>query len=272
MSHSHPERPATDGPLLETRLRGSRWARPEVHGTIGSTNAEAMTDPVPGRVVVADHQSAGRGRMTRTWSAPPGSALAVSAVLPLPADPRRWGWVPLLVGLAAHRALGATGARVGLKWPNDVLARPSDDRPWGKLAGILCATTTHADAPVVVAGVGTNVDLTADELPVPTATSLRLAGGGSPDRAELAAALLTELAVAERAWTAGGAELIAAQDAYRAACVTLGSAVRVERDAGDVVGDAVDIDGEGRIVVDTGGRRHALAVGDVVHVRPQGAA
>ena len=139
-----------------------------------STNSELVSQAAHAdlTVLATDTQTAGRGRLDRAWSTPPGTALAVSVFLahepggadsaPAP-DPRRLGWVPLLAGVAmvrAVRSLGVTGA--GLKWPNDVLV---DGR---KLCGILTELTSTG----VVVGAGLNVSMTAQQLPVPTATSL----------------------------------------------------------------------------------------------------
>ena len=259
--------------LLRDRLlaatAGQGWSDVVVHDSIGSTNAELLTDPRPWRVVTTDHQAAGRGRLARTWSAPPRSSIAVSASLPLPADHAVWGWVPLLVGTTVRAAVrDVTSVDVGLKWPNDVLARPAGGQGWRKLAGILCQTATTPGAdPVVVVGIGLNVDQHADELPVDTATSLRECGAGSVDRVDLLARLLGGLAGLEPAWRAG--DIAALRSAYRDACVTIGADVDVHLPDESVRrGVATAVDDDGRLVVQGPDGVVAHAVGDIVHVRP----
>ncbi len=223
--------------------------------TATSTNAVAAERPVAGTIVVADHQTAGRGRLDRTWETPPGSALTFSAVV----DPRlpdaHWPLLPLAVALAtAEGVRRATGVEVGLKWPNDLLV---DDL---KVAGILLERVEAAGAPVAVVGIGINVAMSADQLPVPTATSLALAGA-EVDRTAVfrgvVEALGAELAVLSENPTG-------VLDRYRAACTTLGRAVRVDLpDGTSFTGTAESVDEHGRLVVD--GR--VVGAGDVVHVR-----
>ncbi|HET8599673.1 MAG TPA: biotin--[acetyl-CoA-carboxylase] ligase [Segeticoccus sp.] len=258
---------------------GSRWLV-EVHASVGSTNAEALADPSPWRVVVADHQRAGRGRLQRRWEAPPRSSVAVSVVLPLDEVTSQPGWLPLLTGMAMHRAVAsltvpsgsaALGDRVALKWPNDLLARetPAADAPWRKLCGVLCELVPARSA--AVCGAGINVDQDRGELPVPTATSLALCGLPEASREQLLAAYLRHLLDGYDAWRSGEPGLERVRTAYRRACLTIGQQVRVHRPgAGLVRGRAVEVDDEGRLVVDTPEGRRAHAAGDVEHVRPEG--
>ena len=260
-----------------------RWAAPERHESIGSTNTEALRDPRPGRVVVADHQTAGLGRRGRRWQSPPGRGLAVSAVVPTVA-PEAVGWLPLVAGLALVRALGESRwpVPVALKWPNDVLAllrAPStqqpvlttaDGRDWGKVAGIL---TQGADpgAGTVVVGAGLNVDHGADELPVPTATSWRLARGGAPlppgAREDVLAHYLHHLGSLHARLADG--EVGAVREAYLEQCRTVGLPVVVHRpDGGRTVGTARTVDVDGALVVEGPAGRTVHHAGDVEHVRP----
>ncbi len=254
---------ALDGELLRRRLASTTWHDTTVVEQVDSTNAELLRDPRPWRVILADHQTAARGRRDRAWEVPAGLGVALSVVLPLPADPTRWGWVPLLVGRAVVSAVRALCAvPVTLKWPNDVLARETPDGPWRKVAGILCSAT-GGDHPVVVAGIGLNVHQTRAQLPLDRATSLDLCGA-RVTREELTLAILEELTEIERSWD--GPTL---DDSYRADCMTLGQVVRIERAEGDSRGGtAVDIDPLGRLVLETSDGRVPHAVGDVVHVRP----
>lgn len=259
-------------PLREAALRSALvtpdglWTGLRVVTETRSTNADvaaaAAAGEPEGLVVVAEHQSAGRGRVDRTWTAPPRSGLTFSVLLRPPSATRpAWGWLPLLAGLSVAAPLTRmSGLEVGLKWPNDVLV---GDR---KLAGVLAEVAGAA----VVVGIGLNVSLRADELPVPAATSLLLAGSEVVDREPVLRAVLRELAVRYRAWCDAGGD--AGQSGllrdYRAACVTLGRGVSVQLPGGrGLTGRAVDVDGSGRLLVETGDRVETLAAGDVVHVR-----
>ncbi|HEY8045594.1 MAG TPA: biotin--[acetyl-CoA-carboxylase] ligase [Streptosporangiaceae bacterium] len=267
---------------------GGLWREIRVIPETGSTNAvllgEARAGAAEGLVLVAESQTAGRGRLGRSWSSPPRAALTCSVLLrPAGVPPPARAWLPLLTGIAVAAALRAeAGVAAGLKWPNDVLV---GDR---KVAGILAEA--HGDA--VVAGVGLNVTLTRAELPVPTATSLLLEDAACLDRGRLLAAVLTELASRYTAWAAGpdaaapGAgprpapgppapgpptpapreESLRAE--YLRWCVTIGREVRVELPGGALLtGTATDVDEAGRLAVRTGPGSTLVGAGDVVHVR-----
>ena len=259
-------------PLRERALRtalvtaGSPWTDLRVVGETGSTNADvadaARRGAPEGLVVAAEVQTAGRGRAGRVWEAPLRSGLAVSVLLRPPFGTRpSWGWLPLLAGLAVAEPLREmSGLDVGLKWPNDVLV---DGR---KLAGLLAEVVGDA----VVVGLGLNVSLRQDELPVPTATSLLLAGSAVTDREPVLRAVLRDLGARYRSFVAAGGDVVATGDAtaYRSRCTTIGVQVRVLLPGGrEVEGEAVDVDDAGRLVVRTGGGLQALAAGDVVHLR-----
>ena len=230
--------------------------------TAGSTNAVAAERPVPGTIVLADHQTAGRGRLDRQWETPPGTALTFSAVVDPGLADQDWPLLPLATALAvAEGVRRSTGLDPRLKWPNDLLLALPDGGE-GKVAGILLERVADAsDQPLAVIGVGINVGMTREQLPVPTATSLAVAGSDA-DRtavfgavAEALAATLAEL----------GADPQAVLGRYRQECSTIGRDVEVHLPDGDVfTGRADDVDAHGRLVVD--GR--AVGAGDVVHVRP----
>lgn len=247
----------------------------EWRAACGSTNAElvARSADAPDRAVFAtDTQTEGRGRLGRTWSARPGSALAVSVLLrhdarPTAPDPRRLGWLPLLAGVAmvrAVRALGVPEAR--LKWPNDVLVE-SGPAP-GKLSGILAELTPHG----VVLGAGLNLTTTVGDLPVPTATSLALQGLDAEQTAidRALAAYLSQLWPLVDRWRAESqpGDLRAAVEPELG---TLGRAVRVDRPGAPVlIGSASGIDDDGRLLVrpaDASLETVAVAAGDVTHLR-----
>jgi BirA family biotin operon repressor/biotin-[acetyl-CoA-carboxylase] ligase len=156
-----------------------------------------------------------------------------------------------------------------VKWPNDVLLGTGPDER--KVAGTLVERVETDAGPAAVVGVGLNVSMTAEELPVPEATSLALARPDVvPDRTGLLVLLLVTLREAYDAWQTGGdeaAERLAAS--YAAGCATVGRDVRVALPDGETLtGRAVEIDANGRLVVSTGsGERTAVGAGDVVHVR-----
>ena len=180
-----------------------------------------------------------------------------------------WGWLPLLAGVALAEGIeaGAPGLAIALKWPNDVLLGPPDTRPEAKAAGIL--VQTGADDAVVI-GIGLNVSTTADELPVPTATSIALCGG-STDRAELLAAILGRLDSRYAQWADvdGDADACGLAAEYRARCATLGQQVVVHTPSEELRGHAVDVDPAGRLVLDINGQWQAISAGDVEHVRAE---
>ncbi|HEY8451717.1 MAG: biotin--[acetyl-CoA-carboxylase] ligase [Micromonosporaceae bacterium] len=279
---SHPGRVPL--PVAELRraviAAGGPWTRLDVVDSTGSTNddlvAAARAGEPEGRVLVAEHQRAGRGRSGRRWVSPPRAGLAVSVLL-RPGAPgggtagvptSRWGWLPMLTGVALAEAVGrVTGLAPALKWPNDLLV---DGR---KCAGILAEATGDA----VVVGVGVNVTLREDELPpvppgAPPATSLALAGAACTDRARLLRDLLDRLGSWYGRWrdAAGDADRCGLRAAYLAGCDTVGRTVRVELPGGgELVGRAETVDDAGRLVVtDASGHRTAVAAGDVRHVRP----
>jgi len=277
------DRASNQAELAASLLTGTRFHRVRWMAETGSTNSDAMAaarDGAPeGAVVVADHQSAGRGRLGRTWTAPPGASLLVSVLLRPQAEVV--GAVAMAVGLAMAEAVEElTGVAPGLKWPNDLLL---DDR---KLAGILAEADWPAGstassgwrAPrdgermVVVVGVGVNVnwpDTLPDDL-AETATALNHVVGHDVDRGELLVAFLRRLdghygALVE-ARSAAASGLL---DAWRARSATLGRRVRVDLGSSDVEGTAVDVDAEGHLVVESDdGERRTFAAGDVVHLRP----
>ncbi|MFE6995326.1 biotin--[acetyl-CoA-carboxylase] ligase [Microbacterium sp. NPDC057659] len=226
-----------------------------------STNAQlrASAEGAPHlTVLLTDHQTAGRGRLDRTWVTPRGSALAISVLLrDLPAPAAR-GWIPLVAGLAMADAVAAQLSEhdVGVKWPNDVLV---DGR---KICGILAEATQDA----VIVGSGVNTVMTAEQLPVATATSFAALGVTADDDR-----LVADYVSALDAWIAALATEQSA-DRVRAAvtarCLTIGRQVRVELPAGgELLGVATGLDADGRLVVVSDGAEHPVSAGDVVHVR-----
>ena len=258
--------PSVEADWLRSRLvrLGSVWTQVSTVATTGSTNADlaaaAREGAASGRVLVSDHQSTGRGRFTRVWEAPPGTSLAISALLRPPSDvpPPRWLWLPLLTGLAVADGIrAATGIRADLKWPNDVLI---DGR---KVCGILAERVDGGAGAAAIIGMGVNTTLAEDQLPVPTATSLALAGA-EVGPAEVAAAILEALGEWYSRWL-GGSDL---RLDYAARCSSVGRTVRVQLSATEsVVGDATGVDANGCLLVQADGKQRAFAAGDVAHLR-----
>ncbi len=220
-----------------------------------------------GSVVVAEHQTAGRGRLDRHWEAPPRSSLTFSVVLRPRVELQHWPWIPLLTGYAVVRCLQERGLGDGasLKWPNDVLI---GDR---KVAGILVERIETASGPAAIVGIGLNVSMTEFELPVATATSLLLATGQTPDRTELLSDLLRGLLDTYTTWAPDDAtpRTPALRTAYAEACSTLQRTIRADLPGGEsITGRAIGIDEGGRLVVATAAGSQAIGAGDVVHIRP----
>ena len=236
---------------------GPPWLPAEVHDSVGSTNVELAADPRPWRVVTAEEQRTGRGRLDRAWTTTPGTSIAASVLVPRPPN-APLGWVPLVVGLALRDALTtSSGVEVALKWPNDLLVPADGDR---KIAGILAELTPAG----VVVGTGVNIDQDRAELPVPTATSLRLSGAPGVSRERVLTAYLVRLAVLLRELDD---DPYAVRAAYEAACTTLGREVVVHLPTSRLRGVATGIDADGRLCLRTDTGPCTVAAGDVVHVR-----
>jgi BirA family biotin operon repressor/biotin-[acetyl-CoA-carboxylase] ligase len=221
-----------------------------------------------GIVVVADHQTAGRGRRGRSWEAPPGAGLLASILLRPPA-----GIVDactMAVAVAAAEAVeDVAGFAPRLKWPNDLVWPGDGSAEDRKLAGILAEADRTAG--VVVVGIGINVTWPAQLPPelAEIAVACNHVTGAEADREDLLVALLRRLdSCYGPLATSGDAAPLRA--AWRARSATLGRQVRVDlgREA-VVVGTAVDVTAEGHLVVETpDGERTTVAAGDVVHLRP----
>jgi BirA family transcriptional regulator, biotin operon repressor / biotin---[acetyl-CoA-carboxylase] ligase len=282
------ERPPLDVRALTRALVSHGiWREIRVVEETGSTNADvaelARSGEPAGLVLVAEHQTAARGRLGRSWNAPARSGLTFSMLLrpadltpdvmpdlrvgmpphpPTAVPAVRWSLLPLVVGVGVAAAVGRiAGVEVGLKWPNDLMIGER------KLAGILAERVEPAGA--VVVGVGLNVSLREAELPVPTATSLALAGAACTDRDTLLRATLRGVGEEYLTWrrAAGDGEK-SILPRYQAICTTLGRDVRVELPGGAAVaGRAVDVGPDGSLVVETPAGRRLVSAGDVVHVR-----
>jgi BirA family biotin operon repressor/biotin-[acetyl-CoA-carboxylase] ligase len=281
----------TAGSRARAALAGGRFADVRWVAATGSTNADVMTlarDGAPeGVVVVADHQSAGRGRRSRSWVAPASGSLLLSVLLRPPAAVA--GAVTMATAVALAEAVErVAGVAPGLKWPNDlVLPGPEAD---SKLAGILAEVDWPAgstvsggwrqpaahERAVVVVGVGLNVswpepaagDAGAEELVAVADSAVALNWvGADVDRVDLLVAFLRRLDERYGELVGTGSAAIIAE--WRRRSATLGRRVRVDLGGDDVDGMAIDVTADGHLVVETlDGDRRTIAVGDVVHLRP----
>lgn len=258
---------------------GGLWTRIDVRAETASTNAdcaEAAAGGAPeGLVVVAEQQTAGRGRRERHWVSPPRAGLTLSVLLrPGVAAPAKgwpaapvgaFAWLPLLAGVALLEAVQRVSeVEAALKWPNDLLVGG------GKCAGILAEMSGDA----VIVGIGLNVTTRPDELPETNglpATSLKAAGAAATDRDPLLRALLRGIAGWYGGWREAGAdaELSGLLGAYRRGCATIGRPVRVLLPGGgELTGEATAVDAGGQLMIRTAdGADHRVSAGDVLHVR-----
>jgi len=247
---------------LRRLLSGRRFDEVSWVDEVGSTNADlldAARDGADEQVLLADFQSAGRGRRDRSWTAPPGSSLMLSVLVRRGLTVERAGQLTMALGLAAADACQRTcGVRPQIKWPNDLVHA---DR---KLAGILAeAVVEGSTMTAAVLGMGMNTGW--DELPTElatTATSLNLLAGHTIDRVELAARVLEYL----EHWL--GADSGHLRSAYTSNSATVGRRVRVDLPTGRIEGTADSISVEGHLVIAAADGDRAVSVGDVVHLRP----
>lgn len=255
--------------LLET---SPRWHTIQHHREVASTQDLALEalrqGATPGWVVVADAQTAGRGRGGRAWRddviGPEGPGnLAVTATVEAPRE--HGELVSLATGLAVASAYRAAGAHPRLKWPNDVLLGGR------KASGVLVERHLaggDAHGGVLLVGCGLDLDWRGRERAGEQAgwTSLAEEIGASVDRAKVLVDLLRSLDRGVHQVAEDPAGLL---DAYRQSCATIGASVRVALpDGRRLIGEAIEIDDQGRLVVIADGRREHVSAGDVAHVRP----
>ena len=264
--------PDTRPPLDPTVLEGLPAPfTVEIRQSVDSTSVavgDLARDGAPeGLVVVAEHQTAGRGRLGREWVTPPRAALTFSVLLRPGAPARRWPLLPLLTGVAVVDGLAAAGGPpVALKWPNDVLGNDGL-----KVAGLLAERIETADGPAALMGVGINVSTTRAELPVETAGSLVTAGMVEPDRSRLLRHVLDAFAERYLAWreaAQGDDTDQALLTAYADRCDTVGREVLVQLPGDRTLrGRATGVDPEGALLVEDEHGSQAVHAGDVLHVR-----
>ncbi|MDQ3956766.1 MAG: biotin--[acetyl-CoA-carboxylase] ligase [Actinomycetota bacterium] len=254
---------------VSAALTGSFGRHLRVHGSVTSTNDEALTwadaGAPEGAVVVADYQTEGRGRWSRTWLSPPGSALMFSLVL-RPAGPEVAALLTTALGVAVAEAIErAAGLAAGVKWPNDVVVRGK------KAVGILVEARSSGETPgAVAAGIGMNVSWSPDEMPEEiraSSTSLQSAGAGPLPRG----ALLAEVLGAIERWYAllsepeGRARVV---DAATARSTILGHPVVLRYGDGSLLeGKAVRLRDDGALELERDGATIAVTAGEVERVR-----
>ena len=247
-------------PLDEAEInsRVTPYWRVSVVELTGSTQNDLLqlvesNNALDGQVIATEFQSDGRGRLDRTFEAPAQSALLFSFYIKPRNQRSEWGFIPLIAGLSLVRAITTidTAMNVSLKWPNDLIINEK------KCAGIIAQTTNEG----IVIGIGLNVSMTPNELPVSTATSLAIEGSTITDRNLLLSHLLNTFAELFEAWEEGS-ELL---DEYASASSTIGKKVRIELPNGENLEATVArISHTGELVLDDG--RHVSA-GDVIHLR-----
>ena len=247
-------------PLDEAEInsRVTPYWRVSVVELTGSTQNDLLqlvesNNALDGQVIATEFQSNGRGRLDRTFQAPAQSALLFSFYIKPRKERSDWGFIPLIAGLSLVRAITTidTAMNVSLKWPNDFIINEK------KCAGIIAQTTNEG----IVIGIGLNVSMTPNELPVSTATSLAIEGSTITDRNLLLSHLLNTFAELFEAWEEGF-ELL---DEYASASSTIGKKVRIELPNGENLEATVArISHTGELVLDDG--RHVTA-GDVIHLR-----
>ena len=232
----------------------------------GSTNKDllARSEGLPEFFVLAtDFQTAGKGRMERSWEASPGSSVMASILLrPQFTQSSGIGWLSLLTALAITNAISDLGLAPKIKWPNDVLIAEK------KVSGILAEVAT--DLSCVVIGFGINVNQSANQLPVDTATSLSVESADSVDRDQLLAAVIENIRslYVGLSNASGDASASGLRQAILELSSTVGSQVSVEfPDGKKAFGLAKDIDATGRLVVLTQNETLSVSAGDVLHLR-----
>ena len=249
---------APRAPLDQSRITAalSRYWRVSVVDLTASTQDDLTEkiiagDGKSGDVIAANYQSAGRGRLERTFLAPPSTALLFSIYLTPKRSRDDWGFIPLLAGFSLADTLRKISADVSIKWPNDLLI---DEM---KLGGIISTAVGQG----VVIGIGINVSTTTAELPVDGATSLALAGVNKLDRNFLLPLLLNAFEKDFTQWDQGVSFL----EKYSLLSGTQGREVTITGPSENTIRSrALSFDEQGRLHLEDG---QIVTVGDVVHLR-----
>lgn len=247
-------------PLGEVEINSgiTPYWRVSVVELTGSTQNDLLqlvesNNALAGQVIVTEYQSSGRGRLDRTFEAPAQSALLFSFYIKPRKQRSEWGFIPLIAGLSLVSAITKldSAMNVSLKWPNDFIINEK------KCAGIIAQTTNEG----IVIGIGLNVSMKSDELPVPSATSLVIEGSKISDRNLLLCQILNAFAEHFEAWEEGS-DLC---NEYINVSSTVGKKVRIELPGGEnIEANATHISKNGELILDNG--KHVSA-GDVIHLR-----
>jgi BirA family biotin operon repressor/biotin-[acetyl-CoA-carboxylase] ligase len=255
MSHDAPRAPLDRNRISREISQYWRVSVVEVTGSTQDDLYEKVTSSeVQSKTLIAtEFQSAGRGRLDRTFEAPQSSALMFSMYIEPKVEKEEWSFLTLLAGISVQEALVSldSSIKIGIKWPNDLLINDK------KIAGMIAQATPRG----VIIGIGLNVEMTEAELPVPTATSLALQGFKVLDRNTILAAILNHFEINLQMWEVGKSFT----PEYRSASVTLGREVEVSLPGGAQINSkAVDISDNGALLLENG---EEVTVGDVVHLR-----
>lgn len=252
-----------DFPYLETHLGANNWLTPILRNQVTSTNDVVTQNfdqiqPGSGIAVIADEQTQGRGRLDRNWSTPAGSGIAMSLGVSASDFDLELSVVPLICGIATYRALRKLKVPVELKWPNDIVFVNSDqsESPLKKVGGILVQLINDK----LIIGIGLNISLSQDELPVPNATSLAIEGY-EIEREYLIVQVIEELNILRNENSQWLAE-------YENACASLNKQVRVvNSDGSEIIGRAISIEKSGAINVESLENLYQITVGDIEHLQ-----
>jgi len=242
-----------DASAISHALTGSYWRVSTVLEATSTQDLIRASNPNHGEVIAAEFQSAGRGRLDRSFEAEKSTALLFSFYLQPQSARTQWSFIPLLVGLTLAEVINSlTGDNLySCKWPNDIVV--GDKKVSGTIA------ETH-EAGIIV-GVGINVTMSAQQLPVPTASSILLESAITLDRNTLLATFLQQFAANFAAWESGS-DFVAA---YQSHSSTISHKVRaIAPDGSEQIGTAIAVDATGALHLDTGAVIH---VGDVEHLR-----
>lgn len=260
-----PVRERWDGaavPLATRRIGRPLWHYASVTSTMPLAHRMAAEGAGDGTALLADEQTEGRGRRGRRWDAPPGSAILCSLILRPPVPPQEL--FLLTAAVAAGLCAGverATGLRPAVKWPNDLLL------DGGKLAGVLAESRFRGSGlDHAVVGFGLNVALRPDDVRTAAGglrpTSLAAALGQAPDRLVVLAALLAAIDEAYDAVWRGAWDGVWGD--WRARLAGVGETVRVETEAGPLVGTFADVGRDGAMLLRTAAGTERILAGDVV--------
>ena len=255
MSHDAPRAPLDRKAITEEISQYWRVSVVEVTGSTQDDLYRKVTEnpPIAKSVLVSDYQSAGRGRIDRTFEAPPSSALLFSFYIEPKVEKDEWSFLTLLAGISVREALATLDNKVAIeiKWPNDLLI---NDR---KVAGMIAQSTPKG----VIIGIGINVEMSEVELPVSGATSLSIEKFSELNRNRLLATILNHFEINLQMWELGQSFL----PQYRNHCSTIGSEVEVTLPGGVTLqSKALDISDSGALLLESG---EQITVGDVVHLR-----